>query len=143
MKPTSPLMNHRAPLLAAMLPALASCERPAAEAAPSQPPAPGPYVPSEWQPDDPELARGRAIYHQTCHLCHEEGEQSAPRLRRREVWAERAAKGTDVLIRHAIEGFRGTEGEMPARGGEDTHSDEDIAAAVKFMVAASQQTPTD
>lgn len=136
-------MNYRVSLLAAVLPALASCERPAAEAAPARTAAPARHEPSEWQPDDPELARGRAIYQQTCHLCHEEGEQSAPRLRRREVWAERAAKGTDVLIRHAIEGYRGSEGEMPARGGEDTHTDEDIAAAVKFMVAASQRTPTD
>lgn len=127
---------------AVLLPlAIASCDRPEAGMAEKRPEKPKPFVPSEWQPDDPELAHGRAIYHQTCHLCHEEGEQSAPRLNRREVWAARAAKGHDTLIRHAIEGFRGTEGEMPARGGRDSHSDADIAAAVKFMILASQRTP--
>ncbi len=136
-------MNFHLPLFAVLLPVLASCDGPAAEAVASKPAKPARFVPSEWQPDDPELAHGRKIYHQTCHLCHEHGEQSAPRLRHREIWAGRAAKGTDVLIRHATEGFRGSEGEMPARGGEDTHSDEDIAAAVKFMVAASQRTSTD
>ncbi len=121
--------------------ALAACERPEAGAAEKRSGKPKPFVPSEWQPDDPELAQGRAIYQQTCHLCHEDGEESAPRLKRREVWAARAAKGHDVLIRHAIDGFRGTEGEMPARGGEDSHSDADIAAAVKFMILASQRSP--
>ena len=143
MNPPATIMKARSAMIAALLSALASCERPAAEAAAPPPAKPGPFVPSDWHPEDPELARGREVYHQTCHLCHEEGEQSAPRLKRREVWAERAAKGTDVLLRHAIEGFRGSEGEMPARGGADSHSDTDIAAAVKFMVAASQRTPTD
>jgi len=98
-----------------------------------------PYVASEWQPDDPELARGREIYHQTCHLCHEHGEEGAPRIGRKEAWAPRVAQGTEVLVAHAIGGFTGSEGTMPARGGEDSYSDQDITAAVKFMAAASQR----
>lgn len=136
------IMKSCVRMTAALLPlALASCDRPVAGTVAGGPEKPTPFVPSEWQPEDPELAHGRSIYHQTCHLCHEDGEESAPRLKRREVWASRAEKGQDVLIRHATEGFRGTEGEMPARGGEDSHSDADIAAAVKFMILASQRTP--
>ncbi len=118
-----------------------SCDRAEPVAAAEAPATAKPAAASDWVPDDPELLRGREIYHQTCHLCHEHGEEGAPRLSRREAWEPRVAKGLDVLVPHAIEGFSGSEGTMPPRGGEDSYSDEQIAAAVKFMAAASLRNP--
>ncbi|MGB1541563.1 MAG: c-type cytochrome [Cycloclasticus sp.] len=43
-------------------------------------------------------------------------------------------QGKDVLIEHAIKGFKG----MPARGGSSQLSDEDVIAAVEFMIEKSQ-----
>ena len=91
-----------------------------------------------WEPEDAELKRGKEIYLNTCSLCHDEGEEGAPRLRVESEWAPRREKGIDTLIKHATEGFTGLVGEMPARGGEDSYSDEDVAAAVRFMFEASQ-----
>jgi cytochrome c5 len=44
----------------------------------------------------------------------------------------------DLLYQHAIEGFTGAKGQMPARGGSTTLSDEDVKATVDFMVDQSR-----
>ncbi len=56
----------------------------------------------------------------------------------KDEWAPRIAQGKDTLYKHAIEGFTGAKGMMPARGGAATLSDDDVKAAVDFMVAKSQ-----
>ena len=94
-----------------------------------------PKHPWDWQSEDPELVTGRQVYLDTCSLCHNEGEQSAPPLGSAKRWENRIAQGADVLIRHAIEGYKGDDGKMPARGDNDALTDADIAAAVKYMIA--------
>lgn len=95
-----------------------------------------PNHPWDWQPEDPELAAGRQVYLDTCGLCHNEGEQGATPLGSAGRWESRIAKGEATLIRHALEGFKGEDGKMPARGDNDALSDADVTAAVKFMIAA-------
>ena len=44
----------------------------------------------------------------------------------------------DVLKQHAIEGYTGSAGYMPAKGGRADLSDEAVAEAVDYMVAESR-----
>jgi cytochrome c5 len=86
-----------------------------------------------------ELARGRAIWVERCSPCHLGGLAGAPRILDRAAWAPRIAKGMDVLVRHATEGFESPAGnQMPARGGHPELGDGDVAAAVAFVVTASR-----
>ena len=48
------------------------------------------------------------------------------------------AQGMDVLKDHAINGYTGSAGYMPAKGGRVDLSDDEVAAAVDYMVAESQ-----
>lgn len=93
---------------------------------------------SAWTPTDPILQKGKTIYEAECAMCHDEGEEGAPRLGKASQWDTRKEKPTDELIARAIKGYVGEDGEMPAKGGSDYLSDEEVSAAVKFMVA----TPT-
>lgn len=91
--------------------------------------------PSDWDPTDPVLIKGKEIYKAECHSCHEHGHEQSPRLGKIKEWEERLTQSEEVLIKKAIEGFYGDDGEMPARGGADYLTDEEVAAAVKFMIA--------
>ena len=53
-------------------------------------------------------------------------------------WAARIAQGADVLNQHAIEGYTGSSGYMPAKGGRLDLSDEEVTAAVDYMADESQ-----
>lgn len=89
-------------------------------------------------PPDPFLARGKAVWAATCQPCHGTGLGGAPKIGNRELWAPRIAQGIDVLYGRALKGFTGHRGEMPARGGNENLSDDEVKAAVSFMVSQSQ-----
>ena len=91
--------------------------------------------PWEWIPDDPKLVKGREIYIAECALCHNKGYEQAPALLRTDEWKERSKKGEATLISHAINGFNGEDGEMPARGGTPSLTDEEVTNAVLYMLA--------
>ena len=44
----------------------------------------------------------------------------------------------ETLVDHAINGFTGEAGYMPPKGGRLDLSDEEVTAAVEYMVAESQ-----
>ncbi|MEM7385767.1 MAG: c-type cytochrome [Verrucomicrobiota bacterium] len=94
--------------------------------------------PWEWIPDEPDLAAGREIYLSECAMCHNEGEEGAPVLGLAEDWNARVARGEAALIRNAIDGFIGSDGEMPARGGSDFLTDGQVSQAVRFMIAINK-----
>ena len=71
-------------------------------------------------------------------MCHTSGAAGAPITGDKADWGPRIAQGVDVLYTHAIEGFTGQKGVMPARGGSTTLSDEEVKAAVDYMVAQAQ-----
>ncbi|AWI75729.1 cytochrome c5 family protein [Parazoarcus communis] len=89
-------------------------------------------------PEAPANAAGESVYKKTCALCHAAGVAGAPMPGNKDEWAPRIAQGLDVLHKHALEGYTGEKGMMPARGGAATLKDEEVMAAVDYMVAKSQ-----
>jgi cytochrome c5 len=106
-------------------------------AAPAAAPAPAPAAPAPVAAA-PANAAGESVYKKTCALCHSSGVAGAPIPGNKDEWGPRIEQGKDTLYKHAIEGFTGSKGMMPARGGAATLSDDDVKAAVDFMVAKSQ-----
>lgn len=84
-----------------------------------------------------DLAAGKATYTAKCVACHGSGATGAPKLDDGS-WAERKAQGMDVLVEHAVKGYRGPKGFMPAKGGFAALSDEEVTAAVAYMVSVAK-----
>lgn len=76
---------------------------------------------------------GGMIYGNLCGACHNSGAGGAPKLENA-AWTARIAQGEETLIRHAIEGYQGAAGIMPARGGNPALNDEQVAASVRWML---------
>jgi len=85
-----------------------------------------------------DTGKGKSVYDTTCFACHGTGVAGAPKLGDKAAWADRIAKGADTLHKHAIEGFQGKSGVMPPKGGNMSMPDEDIKAAVDYMVEQSK-----
>jgi cytochrome c5 len=97
---------------------------------PEEPTAP----PSTAEAVDAPLT-GLAVYNEICISCHAPpGIGGAPALGDGDAWAARIAQGMDTLIDHALHGFSGSTGIMPRKGGRVDLSDEDIIAAIEYMV---------
>jgi cytochrome c5 len=79
---------------------------------------------------------GEDVYNAACMACHGTGAAGAPKLGDAAAWADRIAKGTDVLHNSGLHGVAGTA--MMAKGGCMNCSDEEVIAAVDYMVAGSQ-----
>lgn len=76
---------------------------------------------------------GKVIYDQLCGACHTSGAGGAPTMTRA-AWEPRIAQGNDVLVRHAIDGYQGESGVMPAKGGNPSLTDEQVTASVQWML---------
>ncbi len=79
---------------------------------------------------------GEDVYNAACMACHSTGAGGAPKIGDVAAWADRIAKGPDVLYDSGVNGVPGTG--MIAKGGCMACSDEEVNAAVDFMVAGSQ-----
>lgn len=77
---------------------------------------------------------GKTIFGNLCHSCHESGAGGAPMLADKSAWIARLAQGTDTLIAHAINGYNGKAGAMPARGGNPSLNDAQVKATVEWML---------
>lgn len=77
--------------------------------------------------------KGKQVYQTTCALCHAAGIAGAPKPGDMAAWAPRVAQGYATLYNHAINGIRG----MPAKGGNPSLSEADLANAVGYMFAES------
>jgi cytochrome c5 len=109
----------------------AAPEAPAPEAAaPAPAPAPEPVV--------AENVLGKSVFNKTCALCHAAGVAGAPKPGDTADWGPRIAQGNDLLYKHAMEGFTGAKGMMPARGGNAALTDDEVKAAVDYMVGLSK-----
>jgi cytochrome c5 len=73
-------------------------------------------------------------YEQSCKMCHETGIAESPKFGNKKDWASRIAQGMDILVKHALEGYKA----MPAKGGCSTCSDEEIKKTVEYMVSKSK-----
>lgn len=77
---------------------------------------------------------GAQVYNTGCMACHATGAAGAPKYGNKDEWAPRIAKGIDVLYKHSIEGFNA----MAPKGGFTNLSDEQVKAAVDYMVSAAK-----
>lgn len=73
---------------------------------------------------------GADVYAAACQACHAAGVAGAPVTGDASSWGNRLDQGLETLVAHAIDGL----GAMPAKGGCGTCSDDDIEAAVVYMV---------
>ena len=120
-EPSVPALVVAAPAAA---PAEAAPAAPAAAAAPAAEPA-------------KVAIDGQKVFNTTCTACHTPGVGGAPKFGDKAAWAPRVKQGSTVLYEHALKGFQGKAGIMPARGGSAA-SDEEVKAAVDYMTAAAK-----
>jgi len=85
-----------------------------------------------------QAADGKATYDKACMACHAAGVAGAPKLGDKAAWGPRIAQGNDTLYTHALKGFQGKKGMMPAKGGNMSLADADVKAAVDYMVGQSK-----
>ena len=71
---------------------------------------------------------GEQVYQSACFACHGTGALGAPKHQSAD-WKPRLEQGFDVLLKHSIEGIRN----MPAKGTCTSCTDDEIAAAIRFM----------
>ncbi len=81
------------------------------------------------------VTEGEKIVKGTCKVCHAQGINGAPIIGNQKMWGPRIAQGKEVLVQHAINGY----GLMPAKGGNDTLSRNDIENAISYMLAMLKQ----
>lgn len=82
---------------------------------------------------DPSAAKslqsGEAVYTAACSACHAAGIAGAPRTGDTVAWAPRIKQGFDLLVKHAVEGFKA----MPPKGGNSNLDPIEVARAVAFI----------
>ena len=102
-------------------------------------------APMQDAPAAPPVAAamtGQQVYNAVCIACHAPpGVGGAPALGDGNAWAGRVAQGMEALIEHALNGYSGSTGIMPRKGGRTDLSDEEIIGAIEYMVGqfASEQ----
>ena len=74
------------------------------------------------------------IYTAVCAACHTSGAAGSPMISDPAAWTERLPQGIDTLTMHAINGI----GLMPAKGGRNDLTDEQVQVTVEWMVAQVQ-----
>lgn len=77
-----------------------------------------------------QLATGKQIYDSTCFVCHTAGVAGAPKFGDKAAWAPYIETGLDTMLQVAITG----KGAMPPRGTAMNASDDDLRAAILYMV---------
>ncbi|MGB4468279.1 MAG: c-type cytochrome [Azovibrio sp.] len=77
---------------------------------------------------------GPAVYASVCSACHATGAAGAPVKGDKAAWAPRIATGSDALYRSAL----GGKNAMPPKGGAANLSDDEIKAAVDYLVSQAR-----
>ena len=98
-----------------------------------------PWVKAVSEPEPVAAAlTGPQVYNSACLACHAAGVAGAPVVGDAAAWSPRIAQGVAVLTKHAIEGYTGSAGYMPAKGGRTDLSDAEVGDAVEYMLGQSQ-----
>jgi len=79
-------------------------------------------------------ANGTAAYETACIACHGAGIAGAPKVGDKAAWGPRIAQGKETLYNHALHGYNGKSGVMPAKGGRSDWPDDLIKQAVDHIV---------
>ena len=86
----------------------------------------------------PVVMTGPQVYNAACIACHGGGIGGAPTTGHSAAWGPRIAQGMDTLNKHALEGYQGSAGYMPPKGGRTDLSDDEIVAAVEYLVGEAK-----
>jgi len=89
---------------------------------------------AEESADSDDDSVGKQVVTQVCAVCHSTGMMNSPKIASAGDWAPRIEKGMDTLYTHAINGFN----MMPARGGNPKLTDDEVKAAVDYMVSSAE-----
>lgn len=109
-------------------PAAAAPAAATAAAAPAAAPAaPAPAAPQQAAAVNPA---GEKLYKSVCFACHATGVANAPKFGDKAAWAPYIKTGMDAMVKVAMQG----KPPMPPKGGAANASEEDIRAAVQYMV---------
>ena len=81
--------------------------------------------------------QGLQVYNDACVACHGSGIGGAPRLGDLDAWRSRVAQGRDILVDRVINGYTGNAGYMPPKGGRVDLADEDVLAAMAYLLDES------
>jgi len=127
----------RTAVMALALAGLAACGKQQESTAPTAAPA-APTAAASVAAAPAENAVGKSTFGKVCAMCHAAGVAGAPKPGDKADWGPRIAQGEETLYKHALEGFTGAKGMMPARGGGAALKDEEVKAAVDYMVAQSR-----
>lgn len=79
-------------------------------------------------------AEGKDIYGKACASCHAAGVAGAAKLGDKAKWAPLIKQGTDALVASVIKG----KGAMPPKGGAASLSNDDVKAAVEYMISQAR-----
>ena len=98
-----------------------------------------PVVAEAEQPEPVETEMsGPQTYNDACLVCHGSGVGGAPIVGDAAAWVSRIEQGADTLYLHAIEGYTGEAGYMPAKGARMDLSDAEVRAAVSAPCTCSR-----
>ncbi len=81
---------------------------------------------------------GNELFESVCKACHGAGVGGAPKAGDKTAWATRIAQGKATLYQHALNGYNGKAGIMPAKGGRTDLPDDLIKQGVDYMVSLAQ-----
>jgi len=77
---------------------------------------------------------GATVYNTICTACHAAGLAGAPKTGDKAAWAPRIATGMDALLKSATNGKNA----MPPRGGATDLTDDELKAAVEYLVGQAK-----
>lgn len=117
-----------APAPAAAAPAVAAAPATAAPAAAA--PAAAPAAPQAAAVNP----AGEKLYKSVCFACHATGVANAPKFGDKAAWDPYIKTGMDAMVKVAMQG----KPPMPPKGGAANASEDDIRAAVQYMVDAAK-----
>lgn len=117
---------------AAPAPAAAAAAAPAAAA-----PAAAAAAPAAGAPQQASATvnpAGEKLYKSVCFACHATGVANAPKFGDKAAWEPYIKTGMDAMVKVAMQG----KPPMPPKGGAANASEDDIRAAVQYMVDAAK-----
>ena len=77
---------------------------------------------------------GQSVYTKSCAACHASGVMGAPKVGDKVAWSPLITEGVDTLTHNSIKG----KGKMPPKGGNMKLTDEEVKAAVAYMMEMSK-----
>ncbi|CAB3658425.1 c-type cytochrome [Achromobacter pestifer] len=126
-----------APVAAASAPAAAPAVAAAPAAAAATAAAPAAAAPAAAAPQVAAAAvnpAGEKLYKSVCFACHATGVANAPKFGDKAAWDPYIKTGMDAMVKVAMQG----KPPMPPKGGAANASEDDIRAAVQYMVDAAK-----